>query len=382
MKIVGLASLSVIGLGILSASLSAPAQEQTTITSPVEYNAYQKALSEPVPDARAHAIEDFLEQYPQTAAKLEALKTLLSTYQQANNSKGMLATSKRILYIDPDNLRAALVYVYLIKQQELSKGPLDAAGSASVKATGKTALGAAGRSPFGATGGAPINAAGSPAFGAAGAAPTNAAGAPAIAATGPTPRNAAGATPTDAEGEVPGDAISPLSPLEEAVRAARAALKVSAPTPGSGVSAEDFAKLKTATTPVFWSVIAFSEEKNQNYGEAIAAYKEELKSYPDLNSSPGTPGVNETYMLGQAYIKQDPQDLPNGIFYLSRAAQYAPPGSKDSTEKAAKSWYLKYHGSMDGFDSIQQMAYDNANPPVTYKLVPAPPLLTGSNNVR
>ena len=83
--------------------------------------------------------------------------------------------------------------------------------------------------------------------------------------------------------------------------------------------------------------------------------------------------VNETYQLGQAYVLEDPKDLPDGIFYLERAAQYAPATAKDSVEKAAEYWYKKYHGGMDGFDPIKQLAHDNATPPDSYKPTAAPP---------
>ena len=78
-------------------------------------------------------------------------------------------------------------------------------------------------------------------------------------------------------------------------------------------------------------------------------------------------------MLGQAYVQEDPKDLPDAIFYLERAAQYAPASAKDSVEQAAEYWYKKYHGGMDGFDAIKQLAHDNATPPESYKPTPAPP---------
>ncbi|MGC2546830.1 MAG: hypothetical protein WA426_13360, partial [Silvibacterium sp.] len=46
---------------------------------------------------------------------------------------------------------------------------------------------------------------------------------------------------------------------------------------------------------------------------------------------------------------------------------------KTTAEKAAEYWYNKYHGSMDGFPQIQQLAHDNVFPPDSYKPVPAPP---------
>ena len=156
-------------------------------------------------------------------------------------------------------------------------------------------------------------------------------------------------------------------------KVADAALKITAPAPCSGLSAEDFTKLKTATTPIFLSAIATDDVGKKDYKDAIDSYKEELKSYSDLTAPTGAPGINETYMLGQAYVQEDPKDLPDAIFYLERAAQYAPASAKDSVEKAAEYWYQKYHGGMDGFEPIKQLAHDNATPPDSYKPTPAPP---------
>jgi tetratricopeptide (TPR) repeat protein len=161
--------------------------------------------------------------------------------------------------------------------------------------------------------------------------------------------------------------------LDDAAAVAQKALQVTAPSPASGVSAADFAKLKAATTPIFESAIATDDVGKKDYKAAVAAYLEELKSYPDLGVPAGQLGINETYLLGQAYISEDPKDLPSGIFYLERAAQYAPASAKDQVEKAAEYWYQKYHGSMDGFDAVKQLAHDNATPPATYAITPAPP---------
>lgn len=161
--------------------------------------------------------------------------------------------------------------------------------------------------------------------------------------------------------------------LDDAASVAQKALQVTAPSPNSGVSAEDFAKIKTATTPIFQSAIATDDVGKKDYKDAITNYLAELKSYPDLGTPAGAPGINETYLLGQAYVSEDPKDLPNGIFYLERAAQYAPAAAKDQVEKAAEYWYQKYHGGMDGFDPVKTLAHDNATPPSTYAITAAPP---------
>ena len=271
----------------------AAAPGQITIKDPAEYNAYSNAIGQSTPAAKAAAIEDFLQKYPQSVVKVDMLQQLLVAYQGSNDTTNMLKTAKLLLAADPNNLRAAFVYVYLTKAQASQKAQTDPAGA------------------------------------------------------------------------------QPM--FDDAANVATAALKVTAPTPGSGVSQADFDKLKTATTPIFYSAIATDNVGKKNYKDAIDNYKAELKAYPDPTATTTGPALNDTYLLGTAYVQEDPKDLPDGIFYLERAAQYAPPAAKDNIEKAAEYWYQKYHGSMEGFDPIKQLAHDNVNPPDSYKPVAAPP---------
>ncbi len=289
MKRFVLASVLAIATSTLCATPCALAQDQVTIKDPAEYNAYQNAVGQSAPAAKAAAIEDFLTKYPQTVVKVDMLGRLLLAYQQANDVPNALKTAKRLLDADPNNLRAAAFYVYMTKAQATKAG-IDPAAAQQM--------------------------------------------------------------------------------LDDAAKVAQSALKFTAP---AGTSADDFAKLQTATTPIFESAIATDDVGKKDYKDAIDNYAAELKFYPDLSSQAGAPGINETYMLGQAYVQEDPKDLPNAIFYLARAAQYAPPAAKDSVEQAAEYWYKKYHGSLDGFDAIKQLAHDNATPPASYAPTAAPP---------
>jgi tetratricopeptide (TPR) repeat protein len=268
-------------------------QDQITIKDPAEFNSYQNAIGQSAPAAKAAALEDFLTKYPATVVKNQVLNLLLATYQQANDQANMLKTAKRVLDADPNNLRAAFVYVYLTKTQATAKAATDPAGAQSM--------------------------------------------------------------------------------FDDAAKVAQAALAVTAASPGSGVSADDFTKLKTATTPIFYSAIATDDVGKKDYKDAITQYLAELKSYADPAGTTSGPTLNDTYLLGQAYVQEDPKDLPNGIFYLERAAQYAPAAAKDGIEKAAEYWYQKFHGGMDGFEPIKQLAHDNVVPPASYAPVPAPP---------
>lgn len=289
MKKVVFASLLVLASSAVCSLPAALAQDQgaqssqITIKDPAEYNAYTNAIGQSSPQAKASAIESFLQQYPNSVVKREMLEQLMGAYQATGDSAKTLDAAKRLLQVDPNNLRALTFVVYLEKAQaQGNQGQLDDA-------------------------------------------------------------------------------------------AAKAQQGLNAPKP-STMSDADYQKLKGLATPIFESAIGADDIAKKDYKNAIDAYVAELKAYTDANDTTKGPGLVDTYYLGNAYVQQDPKDLVNGIWYLTRAAQYAPPGQyKDQIEKAAEYWYKKYHGNMDGFDQIKQLAQSNVFPPDSYKPVAAPP---------
>jgi hypothetical protein len=139
------------------------------------------------------------------------------------------------------------------------------------------------------------------------------------------------------------------------------------------MSDADYQKLKIATAPIFDSAIALDDENKKDFAGAIAAFTNDLKAYPDPTMTQKGDGLNDTYLLGQAYAQQSPPDLKNAAWFLTRAAQFAPAQAKPQIEKAAEYFYNKYHGSMDGYPAIQTLAQANLFPPAEYNPTPAPP---------
>jgi hypothetical protein len=135
----------------------------------------------------------------------------------------------------------------------------------------------------------------------------------------------------------------------------------------------DYQKLKTATAPIFDSAIAQDDQNKKDFTGAIAAFTNELKAYPDPAMTQAGPGLNDTYLLGQAYAQQTPPDLKNAVWFFTRAAQFAPPQAKPQIEKAAEYFFNKYHGSMDGYPAVQALTKTNLFPPAEYNPTPAPP---------
>jgi hypothetical protein len=69
----------------------------------------------------------------------------------------------------------------------------------------------------------------------------------------------------------------------------------------------------------------------------------------------------------------NPPDLKNAVWFLTRAAQYAPPAAKPQIQQAAEYYYKKYHGDMTGFDQVQQQVQTSVMPTDAYNPTAAPP---------
>lgn len=287
MKKVVLASMLVVGCIVAAAAPAVLAQEQSsqsdqiTIKDPAEYNAYTNAIGQSTPAAKAAAIESFLQQYPNSVVKNQMLEQLVSAYQATGDTAKTYDAAKRLLQVEPNNLRALTFVVYVDKAQ----------------ANGDQAK------------------------------------------------------------------------LDEAATLARQGLAASKP---SDMSQADFDKLKAVAMPIFYSAIAADDLAKKDYKTEISDITAELKALSPQQTTQ-QPSLADTYYLGTAYVQENPKDLVNGIWFLARAAQYLPEPYKDQAEKAAEYWYNQYHGSMDGFDQIKQLAHDNVFPPDSYKPTPKPP---------
>jgi hypothetical protein len=288
MKKVVFASLLAVATSVLSLPPSVLGQDQgsqsgqITIKDPAEYNAYTSAIGQSTPAAKAAAIESFLQQYPNSVVKAEMLEQLVGAYQATGDTAKTYDAAKRLLQVDPNNLRALIFVVYVEKQQ----------------ANGDQAK------------------------------------------------------------------------LDEAAALAQRGQNATKP---ANMSEADFQKLKDVSGPIFGNVIGADQVARKDYKGAIATYQAELHAVKDPAQTTQGLLLADTYALGNAYVQQDPKDLVNGIWYLTRAAQYLQEPYKSNVEKAAEYWYKKYHGSMDGFDQIKQLAHDNLFPPDSYKPVAAPP---------
>jgi len=79
--------------------------------SPAEYNAYNSAITQTDPKAKAAALEAYLTAYPQSAVKAAVLEQLMGAYSTFDPAKSLDAAD-RLLQVDPNNIRALALETY------------------------------------------------------------------------------------------------------------------------------------------------------------------------------------------------------------------------------------------------------------------------------
>ena len=99
---------------------AAPAQQKKEIKDPAEYNAYMAAVNTQDPNQKASALESFLQTYPNSVIKEDAMELLMKTYQQIGNVQKIKETGQKLLQVNPNNLTALALLSYLDRYQALS----------------------------------------------------------------------------------------------------------------------------------------------------------------------------------------------------------------------------------------------------------------------
>jgi tetratricopeptide (TPR) repeat protein len=94
------------------AAPAAAPQAAPVIKDPAEYNAYVAAVQATDPNAKISGLEAFLNQYPNSVMKNQALEILMQTYQQAGNPKKTMDTATKLVTADPCNVRALALLAY------------------------------------------------------------------------------------------------------------------------------------------------------------------------------------------------------------------------------------------------------------------------------
>src|SRR4051812_13371170 len=112
-----------------------PAAQQKVIKDPTEYNAYITATQLTDPNQKAAALETFVQTYPNSVVKEDALAAAMGAYQQAGNSAKSMDAANKILQINPGNVPACVVVVYGLRQQAVQQNNPQLAIQAGQRAT-------------------------------------------------------------------------------------------------------------------------------------------------------------------------------------------------------------------------------------------------------
>jgi len=86
---------------------------QKTIKDASEYNAYMSAIGETDPNRKAASLEAFIQQYPNSVVKTDAMAEAMKAYQQAQNVPKTLEMANALSQADPNNLDSLVVLTYV-----------------------------------------------------------------------------------------------------------------------------------------------------------------------------------------------------------------------------------------------------------------------------
>jgi tetratricopeptide (TPR) repeat protein len=93
-------------------------QQQKTIKDPAEYNAYMSAISQASnPQAEAQGLESFLQTYPNTVVKEDALEQLMAAYSKVPDQAKTTDAANRLLQVNPNNVRALALLTFNLRSQ-------------------------------------------------------------------------------------------------------------------------------------------------------------------------------------------------------------------------------------------------------------------------
>lgn len=105
-------TLAIVLFAAVAMVYPAASAQEVTIADPAEYNSYMAAQQAEEPAARAQALEQFLQQYPNSVVRESALELLMVAYQQGGNPTQTMATANRLLQIAPNHIRALALLAY------------------------------------------------------------------------------------------------------------------------------------------------------------------------------------------------------------------------------------------------------------------------------
>jgi tetratricopeptide (TPR) repeat protein len=124
----------------IQGAVPAHGQAAPTIKDPAEYNAYVNASGQTNPAQKAAALEAFLQTYPNSVMKEDALVSLMVAYQQAGDAQKTIDAANRVLTVNPNNVRALAFLAYYYRMTGAQGGPQMQQNLAQAKSYGEKGL--------------------------------------------------------------------------------------------------------------------------------------------------------------------------------------------------------------------------------------------------
>jgi hypothetical protein len=125
-KLVFASVMALASLGLFTAPMLRAQDSTITIKDPAEFNTYNNACGgcasptgqrDPNAKPSAPALESFLLAYPQSVVKGGVLDMLIDAYQGLHDDANTLSAATRLLQVDPNNMKAIFISVFLKKTQ-------------------------------------------------------------------------------------------------------------------------------------------------------------------------------------------------------------------------------------------------------------------------
>ncbi len=313
-SVMALASITLVSSPMLRA------QDSITIKDPQEFNAYQLANTQSDPKTKASQLEDFLTKYPQSVVKAAVLDALIDTYQSLQDADKTLSAASRLLQVDPNNMKAIFISVYIKNRQCMKTSDAQTCDDAAALAQKGLV------------------------------APK-----PAATASDDWKKMTSGTYPSFHSAIALDDVVSKKD-FKAGISEYRTELML-------------YPTDQTTKGPGFWDTLQLAEAYIKQ--EAVDA-KLVLQTAAKAKATTDPAAKPQADKDAKDAKDAEGNDLVQAVWFYARAWGFAPPSLKAPIETKMKFYYTKYHGNLDGLDAVKTQAAGTVFPPGTFTLTAAP----------
>jgi len=313
-SVMALASITLVSAPMLRA------QDSITIKDPQEFNAYQMANTQTDAKTKAGQLEDFLTKYPQSVVKAAVLDSLIDTYQSLQDADHTLSAASRLLQVDPNNMKAIFISVFIKKSQCAKTSDAQTCDDAAALAQkGLVATKPAGTSDD-------------------------------------DWKKMTGGTYTAFHSAIALDNIVSKKDFKAGISEYRTELML-------------YPAAQTTGGPGLWDTLQLAEAYIKQ--EAVDS-KLALQTAAKAKAATDPAAKVQADKDAKDAKDADGNDLVQAVWFYARAWNFAPASLKTPIETKMKFYYTKYHGNVEGLDAVKTQAAATVFPPGTFVLSAAP----------